>query len=135
VTNIGNAVFAHCNSLQGVYFRGNAPVVGSSEFFADTNAIVYYLPGTTGWSGTFGGLPTMLWLPQIQVNDISFGVQTNQFGFNYNWASGTIVVVEACTNLTNLGWQPIQTNMLNSSSCYFSDPQWTNYPERFYRLR
>ena len=28
-------------------------------------------------------------------------MQTNQFGFNINWASGMVVVVEACTDLTN----------------------------------
>jgi hypothetical protein len=42
-------------------------------------------------------------------------------------------VVEASTDLIN--WQPVQTNTLTSGSVYFSDPQWTNYPGRFYRLR
>jgi hypothetical protein len=60
-------------------------------------------------------------------------MQTNQFGFNITWASGQIVVVEASTDLIN--WQPVQTNTLTSGSVYFSDPQWTNYPGRFYRLR
>ena len=32
-------------------------------------------------------------------------------------------------------WQPVQTNTLTSGSPYFSDPQWTNYPGCFYRLR
>jgi hypothetical protein len=45
------------------------------------------------------------------------------------------VVVEACTNLSNPDWQPMQTNLLTTGSAYFSDPQWTNYPNRFYRLR
>ena len=45
------------------------------------------------------------------------------------------VVVEACTNLANPAWHPIGTNTLISGSAYFSDPQWTNYPARFYRLR
>jgi hypothetical protein len=45
------------------------------------------------------------------------------------------VVVEACTNLANPDWQPVQTNLLATGSVYFSDPQWTNYPGRFYRLR
>ena len=31
--------------------------------------------------------------------------------------------------------EPLQTNTLSSDSLYFSDPQWTNYPARFYRLR
>jgi hypothetical protein len=44
-------------------------------------------------------------------------------------------VVEACTNLSNPVWQPVQTNTFTAGTAYFSDPQWTNYPGRFYRLR
>ena len=80
------------------------------------------------------GLPTVLWNPQVQ-NDASFGVQTNQFGFNITGSSNLVIVVEACTNLANPVWQPVQTNTLTGGSSYFSDPQWTNYPARFYRLR
>jgi hypothetical protein len=69
----------------------------------------------------------------MQTTGDSFGVKTNQFGLNINWASGQTVVVEASTNLIN--WQPLQTNTLTTGSAYFSDPQWTNYPSRFYRLR
>jgi len=45
------------------------------------------------------------------------------------------VVVEACTNLVNPAWQPVQTNAITGGSSSFSDSQWTNYPGRFYRLR
>jgi len=44
-------------------------------------------------------------------------------------------VVEACTNFDNPTWSPLQTNTLTGSSSYFSDPDWTNYPARFYRVR
>ncbi len=87
------------------------------------------------WGATFDKLPTALWLPQAQTGDDNFGVQTNQFGFNLNWASGQTVVVEACTNLANPVWNPVATNTLMDGSSYFSDSQWTNYPGRFYRLR
>ena len=97
---------------------------------------VYYLPGTTGWGTTFGGRPTVLWNPQVQTSDASFGVRTNRFGFTITWASEQLViVVEACTNLANPVWSPVGTNTLTGGSSYFSDPQWTNYPARFYRLR
>ena len=62
-------------------------------------------------------------------------VQTNQFGFNIAWASGQVVAVEACTDLANPIWSPLQTNTLSSDTPYFSDPHWTNYPARFYRVR
>ncbi len=97
--------------------------------------IIYYLPGTTGWGPTFADRPTALWLPAMQTSDTSFGIQTNQFGFNIQWASGQTVVVEACTNLYNPNWQSLQTNTLTTGTSYFSDPQWANYPDRFYRLR
>jgi len=44
-------------------------------------------------------------------------------------------VVEASTNLANPAWILVGTNILDGGSYYFSDPQWTNYPARFYRLR
>jgi hypothetical protein len=137
VTNIGFYAFFGCDSLKGVYFTGNSPSQrGFIEFvFTSGNAIAYYLPRTTGLGVTFDGLPTALWLPQMQSHNASFGVQSNQFGFNINWAGGQTVVVEACTNLANPTWFPIQTNTLATGSSYFSDPQWTNYPGRYYRFR
>jgi hypothetical protein len=98
---------------------------------------IYYLPGSTGWDvlTLLTDFPTALWLPQMQTGGTNFGVQSNQFGFNINWASGQTVVVEACTDLANPIWSPVGTNTLTGGSSYFSDPQWTNYPSRFYRLR
>jgi alpha-tubulin suppressor-like RCC1 family protein len=65
----------------------------------------------------------------------NFGVRTNQFGFNITGTNGLVIVVEACTNLANPTWFPLQTNTLTGDPVYFSDPVWTNYPGRFYRLR
>ena len=53
------------------------------------------------------------------------------FGFNVIGPSGSNVVIQASTDLQT--WIPLQTNLLGSGPLYFSDPQWTNYPERFYR--
>jgi hypothetical protein len=130
VTNIGAVAFDGCTNLVGLYFFGNAPTLGSGVFTGDTRATVYFLPNTSGW-GSFTGPTPVLWLPQAN-NDASFGVKTNRFGFNINWASGMVVIVDACTNLTNPVWVPVSTNTLPA---YFSDPQWTNYPGRFYRFR
>jgi hypothetical protein len=133
VTNIGSYAFCGCYSLTKAYFSGNAPS-GDSTIFSGESGTAYYLPGTTGWSSMFGGWPTAPWLPQIQTHDKGFGVRTNQFGFNINWASDQTVVVEACTNLANPVWNPVTTNTLTSGTNYFSDPNWTNYPSRFYRI-
>jgi hypothetical protein len=132
VTNIGNYAFADCGSLAGVYFQGNAPSLGRFVFQSDPNSVyVYYLPGTTGWGSTFGGLPTVLWNPQAQ-NPV---VRANQFGFTIAGTTNLTVVVEACTNLVNPIWSPVGTNTLVGGSSNFSDSQWTNDPARFYRLR
>ena len=135
VTTIGEEVFYSLTNLTGFYFEGNAPVDAGNMFyvFYDFDVTLYYLPGVTGWDTGFAGLSTKLWLPQM--NRASFREPTNQFGFNINWARGETVVVEACTNLANPDWQPVQTNTLTTGSAYFGDPQWTNFPARFYRLR
>lgn len=73
--------------------------------------------------------------PLVLNNSPSFGVQTNRFGFTISWATNVPVVVEAYANLGGPVWLPVSTNTLTSGSAYFSDPQWTNYPRRFYRLR
>ena len=129
LNDIGFQVFSYCYNLAGVYFTGNAPAMNSDVFDDDNVATAYYLPGTAGWSATFDDLPTAVWLPQI----VADGVRTNQFSFYVDWASGQTVVVEGCTNLARPVWLPLQTNLITSGSWYFSDPQWTNYPGRFYR--
>ena len=134
VLSIGNSAFFGCFELTSIFFRGNAPMIGSSAFFGANNSTVYYLYGATGWSSTFAGRPTALWKPLVQTTDDSFGVQSNQFGFTITWASGQVMLVEACTNLANPVWLPLQTNALTHDACFFSDPDWTNHPVRFYRV-
>ena len=120
--------------LASIYFKGDAPAIGFGAFTGD-KATVYYLPGTTGWGPTCGGLPTVLWNPQAQLTGDSFGVRTNGFGFSITGSSNITVVVEASTDLADPEWSALSTNTLTGGSSYFSDPQWTNYPSRYYRLR
>jgi hypothetical protein len=138
VRSIGSSAFSSCTSLTGVYFMGNAPSGSSSVFSGDNNATVYYQAGTLGWGPTFGGRPTAPWplpYPVALNEDHGFGLQTNGFGFTICWNTNVPVVVESCTILTSAVWYPVGTNTLTNGLSYFSDPQWTNYPARFYRLR
>jgi hypothetical protein len=135
VTNMGLGAFRNCISLTQVYFQGNAPSVGFNVFLYAGNVTVYYLPGTTGWGTTFGGRPAVLWNPLVATSDASFGVRTNRFGFTITGTADILLVVEATTNLASPAWIPVGTNTLTGGSSYFSDPQWTNHPARFYRLR
>jgi len=143
VTNIGELAFGWCSGLTSVYFQGNAPSFGLNVFLDSVGiagrggldpATIYYLPGTTGWGLTLGGLPAALWNAQVQTIGGSFGVRTNQFGFNITGTSGLVVVIEGTTSLSNPTWLPLQTNTVKGGSLYFTDPNWTNYPSRFYRL-
>jgi hypothetical protein len=156
VTNIGNGAFestalrslvipasvatlgwfGFIPTLHTIYFLGNAPgLVGGIPLLSEVEATAYYLPGTTGWGSYFqiSTIVTAPWLPQVR-NDASFGVRSNAFGFNITWADGRTVVVVSCTDLANPTWIPVSTNTLTGGTSYFSDPQWTNYPSRFYRV-
>ena len=141
VTTIQSYAFYYCTSLQGVYFLGNAPAPASLVFRGDNSAIAYYLPGTRGWSTVYAGIRTAPWTlpnPMILNNSINFGAQPGGFSFTVSWASNATVVVEAASNLAAPDWQPLQTNTLTDTATNgffnFSDPDWTNYPSRFYRL-
>lgn len=136
VARIGNYALNECTNLSGVYFRGYAPAVGT-DVFSNAPATVFHLPATTGWPtvpGLWAGRPTALWLPGATADGYS-GVQDGQFRVSIAWASGRTVVVDACTNLVDPVWMPLQTITLPSDSCYFSDPDWASVPDRFYRLR
>jgi hypothetical protein len=101
-------------------------LVGGSGYITVTGAQAYF----DNFLAT-----SMLWNPQVQTSGTSFGVRTNRFGFNITGTSGLVIVVVACTNLAHPTWSPVGTNTLTGGSSYFSDPRWTNYPARFYRLR
>ena len=62
VSSIGDYCFENCTSLTGVYFRGDAPALGTNVFL-DATPTVYYLEGASGFSETFGGRPTGVWVP------------------------------------------------------------------------
>jgi hypothetical protein len=130
LNDLGFQVFSYCVNLAGIYFTGNAPRMNPDVFDDDNEATAFYLAGTAGWSATFDDLPTVLWGPQI----LASVVRSNQFSFYVDWAGGQSVVVESCTNLSRPIWSALQTNVLKSNLWYFSDPEWTNYPERFYRV-
>jgi len=137
-TGIGEFAFYYCTALTSVCFTDNAPGTHWTAFMGANQAIIYYLPGTTGWGSTLGGNHTAPWLlpyPVILNNSSSFGLQNDGFGFTISWATNISVVVESCTNFANPQWQPVQTNTITGGTSYFNDPQWTNYPSCFYRLR
>jgi hypothetical protein len=136
VTNLGGGEFGFCPKLAAIYFAGNAPITTSSSAFRGDTATVYYLPGTTGWSGyaAISGLSTILWNATIQANGASFGVSNNQFGFDITGTPNISVVVEACADLSAPDWTPLQTLALTNGSFHFSEPYQAATLARYYRL-
>ena len=65
VTHISNSAFSGCSNLTGVYFEGNAPSVGDSPFVAPV--VIYYRPGTTGWTNPWSERPTTLWIESPEI--------------------------------------------------------------------
>ena len=138
VASIGRYAFDYCSNLS-IHFEGNAPSLptGTNIFQGDFYLTVFYLPGTLGWGSTFAGFPTAVWrLPYPLILSDSIGLGNNQqFGFTVSWASNATVVVESSTEITGSKWLPVTTNPIVSGWFLFSDPETTNSPARFYRLR
>lgn len=140
VTSIGEGAFHNAFSetnVTGFFFKGSAPTpgVGDSIFSGFTQATVYFLPGTTNWGTNFGGLPALLWNPQANLTNGNFGVHTNRFGFDIVGTTNIPIVVEAVGSLLGSGPTQLLSGNLTNGSIHFSDPQWTNFPGRFYRIR
>lgn len=136
IRSLEDQAFGYCNALKSVFFAGIPPSLGgSSVFINDNNTTVYYLPGTTGWGATYGGRPAVLWNPTPLTSAANFGVQTNRFGFTLTGTANIPFVVEASTNLVGGSWTALLRGTLTNGAIYFSDPQWTNHRNRYYRIR
>ena len=131
VTSIAIYAFASCSRMTGIYFKGDAPSVGSYAFSGDT-ATVYYLPWKSGWTSTFGGLLTAPWNPPVEP--AAPAMQADGFGFALVGLSNQVVIVEASTNVSGGAWIPVGTNRLTAGPNLFRDDQSANHPKRFYRL-
>jgi hypothetical protein len=135
VACIQRQAFFDCARLKGVYFTGNVPIaVGDCVFYHSLTVTVYYPPGATGRGGAFEGRPAVLWNPLIYSIGAGFGVEGNSVGFNVTGTRNIPIVVEACTNMVNSKWSSLQSATLGNGIFYFRDPDWTNYPTRFYRI-
>ncbi len=63
VISIEGSAFQNCGSLAAVYMKGNAPTYGDNVFQSTAAGItVFYRAGATGFSGTYAGCATALWV-------------------------------------------------------------------------
>ena len=102
VVNIEDWAFAECANLTGIYFTGNAPILGSAALKDLSNATVYYRPGTTGWGKEFGGRPTAVWDGETGETDDALPTEASaispvakvQGPFTYTVANGAVTLVK-----------------------------------------
>lgn len=135
VTRIGNYAFYYCTELTGVYFKTNAPSLGSFVFSGDDNATVYYLRGTTGWSSTYGGRPAVLWNSPAKTSGVSLKLQATRLGIDISGPPNLPVILETSIALAGEPWTPVLSATLTNGLLHFTDPDSTRHPARFYRIR
>ncbi|HEX4264261.1 MAG TPA: leucine-rich repeat domain-containing protein [Verrucomicrobiae bacterium] len=137
VNTIGNFAFEFCTSLGKIYFLGTPPTLGGSFVFLNVKpgAIAYHLAAASGWAATYGGLTTAVGTaPLAPTIVVGAAVHNNVFGFTVIGPDTQTFVIQTSTNLATPNWQPLQTNSLTGASFDFTDPQWSNYPRRYYRI-
>jgi hypothetical protein len=115
VTNIEDDAFAGCFNLTAVYFLGNAIAADPAAFFGDNKALIYYLPGTTGWGATFDGCPTAL-LPFVYTTSNGAITITQYAGTSNNVSipatiNGLPVTTIASPEFGILGYNSTVTNV------------------------
>lgn len=89
-----------------------------------------FIPGSGIGEGILEA--TLRLVPTILTCDGALGLVSNQFGFHFTGLPGQVVVLEGSTDL--LHWSPLQTNTLDRSPIYFSEPWSVQNSHRFYRL-
>ncbi|MEI6607091.1 MAG: leucine-rich repeat protein, partial [Verrucomicrobiota bacterium] len=139
VATIGSWAFSGCGNLAVLKFQGDAPSLGSYGFYNDSRLTVYYMWGTTGWTSTFGGRPTMmLGLPiapeelaspkfGISGGNVTFSVQTSVVGRRYQ--------LQYSDTMESGSWPhlgPLRVG--DGSRLDISTPFSQALPRRFYRL-
>ena len=115
VRYLDDSLFWRCSALTSVYFTGSSPSSEGEAVFSDANqVVVYYLPGTTGWSSTFDGRPTAEWLraPNIVIQPAN---RTNFVG-----GTATFTVSAIGTAPITYQWRLNETNIQDATNRYFA---------------
>ena len=116
--------------------RGAPTNAAPGTFDIGPSLTVYYVPSTLGWTQFLSqnGLTGAIWTRSGQAPVISgYGLQNRVFGFSVTVAPNATVAVEACTDLSSPVWTALGTNAPSSGTFYFSDPDWNEFPCKFYR--
>jgi hypothetical protein len=127
--------FWNCPDLKAIHFCGNRPQVEPTEIGRMSPELaIYYLPGTSGWSTSFGGKPTTPWLPAIRNQALRSSA--TEFAFDIFWAEGKAVAVEVQEELGIIPREVLETITLPENGVTeFVDSQIGNKPSKFYRVK
>jgi hypothetical protein len=110
-------------------------LVDEASFLGDSRSRVYPRASAERWGPLPSGRSMLLQTLDAQSGLQGGGTSSIPFSFTLRSTANRVVVVEACTNLTNPAWVPLATNNITGVSAYFSDPQSASYAARYYRLR
>ena len=135
VGNLTNApLFVATNGWSNLRLQASSPCINAGNN-ADAPGLIDLDGNPRITSGTVDMGAYEFSPPVILVTDGNFGFRSNRFGLNLSGTLGQTAVVEGSTTLSNQSWAPLFTNPLGSGPVYFYDPDSTNLPHRFYRLR
>lgn len=135
VAEIGGYAFADCSNLATAYFQGDSPFDEGTSFYG-SRATVYYLAGTTGWLGTFGGVSTVKWSPRILTDNGGLGVHLGRLSFTIMGAPNVRMAVEACADLALPEWTTVtRLNCEADGTVRFTDPSPAGHGNRYFRFR
>ncbi len=127
VTSIGGGAFYGCTNLRGVYFQGNAPSEVGWNVLSWTSAMVYYLPGTTGWGPTFDGHPAISGYGASVLEIVLYP------GLRVTGEVGTTYVIESKTDVDGDFWLTRGWIELTTPTAIWMDPVPTDSPRKVYR--
>jgi autotransporter-associated beta strand protein len=131
VTNLGTNALAAGDSFK---LFNAATFTG-----AFTNLTLPPLAANLAWNtntfATNGTLAVVVSLP-FQFTGAAFDASGASFLLNGTGTAGQNYILQTATNLTAPVWLPILTNMADSYGLFqFTDPQTTNFLQRFYRVQ
>jgi hypothetical protein len=128
VGNITNAPLFIDQAPGNLHLQSTSPCIN-----AGWNAFAAAGPDLDGNPRIVGGTVDMGAYEYQSLDLISFGVVSNQFGFNVTGQSNWFIILETSSDFTN--WTPVTTNTLNGSPFPFHDATSPILPQRFYRAR
>jgi hypothetical protein len=140
----GTASLIYHWCTNGVNLVNNAVISGATSNvltltgITAANAENYMLVVTNAYGSVTSSVVTLTVTLGSPPQITSVATQTDgSFALNFAGMAGVSYILETTTNLLfPEGWQPVATNAaVTNGVLQFTDPQATNFPQRFYRLK